>query len=202
MDIDLGRGIKRIFLIFCLLMPLNIFGDSITKEYGKWYENTVIDDFTDEKSIVVLSYDEEEKNTFAVKRKGTQWFDFMVNVKSIKECAIFHDITIFMLFRVDKNTVLELPMVKFNEENPQMYGVNFEILQTQKNDREYLVYLEEMKKGKTFKIRIDDNNNGCKKDLTFDLNDFDKAIKQISDDVAKYTNLLIIQNELDKTEAK
>ena len=202
MDINLGRGIKRIFLIFCLIIPLDIFGESITKEYGKWYENTVIDDFTDEKSIVVLSYDEEEKNTFVVKMREGQWFDFRVSVKSVEECAIFHDITIFMLFRVDKNTVLELPMVKYNKENPQSYGVNFELLQIQKKKREYLVYLEEMKKGKTFKIRIDDNNNGCKKDLTFDLNDFDKAIKQISDDVAKYTNLLIIQNELDKTEAK
>ena len=190
----------RYLLIFCLIIPLNIFGESITKEYGKWYENTDIDDFTDEKSIVVLSFDEEQ-NTFAVRRKGTQWFDFRVSVRSVKECTIFHDINTFMLFRVDKNTVLELPMVKFNKDVPEMYGVNFEILQAQNNYREYLVYLEEMKKGKTFKIRVDDNNNGCKKDLTFDLNDFDKAIKQISDDVAKYTNFLMLLDELDEQEA-
>tara|TARA_A100001011_G_C14206051_1_gene797820 strand:+ start:134 stop:724 length:591 start_codon:yes stop_codon:yes gene_type:complete len=194
----------RYLLILCLFIPLNLLGESVTERYGNWYEITVIDDFTDEKKITVSSYDEEIENAFYVIRRGDQNFDFLVSVKPIEECAIYHDNNVFMLFRVDKNKLLELPMIKYDEENSHIYGVNFEILLNQRNEKkseDFIIYLEEMKKGKTLKIRINDKNNGCKKDLTFDLNEFDKAINQLSDDIAKFTNFIIIQNELDKIEA-
>ena len=136
----------RYLLILCLFIPLNLLGESVTERYGNWYEITVIDDFTDEKKITVSSYDEEIENAFYVIRRGDQNFDFLVSVKPIEECAIYHDNNVFMLFRVDKNKLLELPMIKYDEENSHIYGVNFEILLNQRNEKKVKILLFTLKK--------------------------------------------------------
>lgn len=186
------------FLIFWFLLPLNLFSEQFEKWYGNWKEEVHIDDFTDEKQIIVAATDLEKKDVFMIRLREGQTFDFIVNVNSVEECKTYHDITTWMLFRVDKNKFLELPMKRFDKERPLFYSVDFEVLQIEKKIMDFYIYLEEMKKGKTFRVRVKDTNYGCFKDLTFDLKKFDKAIKQLSDEASYFVNYAIIQKELDK----
>ena len=82
-----------------------------------------------------------------------------------------------------------------------LYGVDFdELIEEDKEFKlvNYLKYIEELKKGKILRIRVDDKSNGCKKDLAFDLEGFDKAVKQLSNEMADFINLAILEDELNK----
>ena len=191
----------KTLLALLLLIPLNLISEISTERYGDWLETREIDDFTDEKSIWIVSADFEEKDSFAIRWHEKRYFQFLVGIKEDEKCKGFIPYTYPMLFRVDKNKLLELPMKKIDEERPYLYGVDFDELLKESEELKranYIKYIEEMKKGKIFRIRVDDKSNGCKKDLAFDLEGFNKAVKKLSDEMASFINLAIIDEELNK----
>tara|TARA_A100001015_G_scaffold260276_1_gene304843 strand:+ start:335 stop:913 length:579 start_codon:yes stop_codon:yes gene_type:complete len=191
----------KTLLALLLLIPLNLVSKDILNNYGNWIELITIDDFTDKKSIIVTTEEYETYDNFAIRWSEGKYIEFIVGLKKEGKCEGFIPNTYPMLFRVDKNKLLELPMKKYDEERPYLYGVDFEELLKEGEEirrNNYIKYIEEIKKGKILRIRVDDKSNGCKKDLAFNLKDFDKAIKNISDEMASFINLAIIEEELNK----
>lgn len=187
--------------ILLLLIPLNLISETSNYRYGDWMEQREIDDFTDEKSILIFSADFQEKDSFAIRWFEGRYFQFLVGIIEKEKCKGFIPYTYPMLFRVDKNKLLELPMKKIDEERPYLYGVDFDELIEEGEEiklANYIKYIEEMKKGEILRIRVDDKSNGCKKDLAFELEGFDKAVKKLSDEMASFINLAIIEEELNK----
>jgi hypothetical protein len=186
----------KTLLALLILIPFNLFAEQSKTYYGKWTEHIHIDDFTDVKVILVESADDEKKNFFTIRKRDDEYPDYAISLPTIPACIIEHKFSIDVIFRVDKNKVFTLPMVK-QINDPRIYQTNYDTLSSDGVlFRNYFSYLDELRKGKILKIRIDDPHSGCKKDLTFKLKNFDKAIRNLYNEASDLINFSIIDKEL------
>lgn len=186
MSVDIGRGFKRIFLIFFFLVPLNLFAERDEQKYDRWNDVIDIDDFTDEKVYTVWSSTRSGFGHFGIgyTPNGAYLYTVNITIGSVVDdhpCRSSHDDKIEVLFRVDKNKVFLLPMKKSS------YGL-FETDPYEIGDRDmwidYIYYQEEMAKGDILRIRIRDKE--CNIDLEFPLKGFDEAIKRLRDELVSW----------------
>ena len=192
------------FLILCFLLPLNLFAEQYEERVGNWVELINIDDFTDEMWITVTTIDRDEEDvSFAVRWFDGNVVDYAFRIKSDKNCTKYHEGSTNVLFRVDKNELFEMRMIKQSGEKSDIYMVDFKNWITANSDGEttvkYLTYINELIEGKVLRIRVNDSNNNCKKDLTFELKEFDKAIKNLSNEISHLTNTAEIQEFLNNS---
>tara|TARA_B100001059_G_scaffold215812_1_gene233668 strand:+ start:757 stop:1281 length:525 start_codon:yes stop_codon:yes gene_type:complete len=163
------------FLIFCFLLPLNLYAERDVKKHDDWFDTLDIDDFTDEKVFTVWRWDEDKTNKFSIGYTPNGAYLYLIAI-NYPYCNFYNDKTTDVLFRVDKNKVFTIPMRK----SPQ--GL-FETDPYEIRDRDmwpdYINYQEKMAKGDILRIRV--NDESCKKDLKFDLQGFDEAIKRLRD---------------------
>ena len=188
------------FLIFCFLLPLNLIGEEFRKSFGDWTTIVTIDDFTDKKDIHVYSRD-DEKNAFSIIYKEPELYVYQILVDSIEEECLTEDTSfIDILFRVDKNEVLELPMKPTSYDRTEWQIDADEILKRDLRDR-YILYQKEMAEGQMLRIRIDNTADiecGYSIDIAFNLENFDEAVKplyyEISDHLDFYTLTEYLEN--------
>ena len=189
------------FLIFCFLLPLNLIGEEFRKSFGDWTTIVTIDDFTDKKDIHVYSRD-DEKNAFSIIYKEPELYVYQILVDSIEEECLTEDTSfIDILFRVDKNEVLELPM------RPKLYNRTEwiidadEILKRNLRNR-YILYQKEMAEGQILRIRIDNSEFDCSYsiDLAFDLDNFDKAIKPLYNEISDHLDFYTLTEYLNNND--
>ena len=193
----------KIFLALLFLVPFNLFAEQFEKKFGKWIELINIDDFTDKKWITVTTAN-KDKDAFTVRWFEGNIFDLAFIITSDEKCKKYHESSTTVLFRVDKNEVFEMQMIKQPGEKSDIYMIDFKNWMKSgegsadvPTEIRYVTYLDELKKGKTLRIRVSDNNNDCYKDLTIDLKNFDKAIKNLSDEVMGITSIAEIQEFLE-----
>ena len=183
----------KTLLTLLLLIPSLSWGEEIKRNFGSWQTIIETDDFTDEIKILVGSWDKEEKSIFYVGFIEPSLYDFIIRIPSDEGCLSIHSETTDVLFRVDKNEVLTLPMIKQEEGN---YIVNGGEVIKRRLAYTWLFYPDEIANGEILRIRIDDENIDCKIDLAFDLKHFEKAIKPLRDEMSAYIDLAIIDMKL------
>ena len=194
----------KTILALLLLFPLILFSEEFQKRFGLWTELIYIDDFTDKKSITVFT--PTENDYFAVRWQEGNIFDFAFEINSDKKCKKYHEASTTVLFRVDKNELFEMQMIKQPGEEFENYMIDFnnwiavgEGTADVETKISYLKYLNELKKGKILRIRVSDSNIDCYKDLAIDLENFDKAIKNLYDENSNIINSAEISDFLNES---
>ena len=187
------------FLIFCFLLPLNLIGEEFRKSFGDWTTIVTIDDFTDKKDIHVYSRD-DEKNAFSIIYKEPELYVYQILVDSIEEECLTEDTSfIDILFRVDKNEVLELPMKPTSYDRTEWQIDADEILKRDLRDR-YILYQKEMAEGQMLRIRIDNTADiecGYSIDIAFNLENFDEAVKPLYNEISDHLDFYTLTEHLE-----
>ena len=187
------------FLIFYFLLPLNLFAEEFSKSFGDWTTIVTIDDFTDKKDIHIFSYD-EEKNAFSIQYREPDQYIYQILLDSIdKDCLVDDDSSIDVLFRVDKNEVLELPMAPKLFDRTKWIIDADEILKRVLRDR-YILYQKEMAEGQILRIRIDNTADlecSYSIDIAFNLENFDEAVKPLYNEISDHLDFYTLTEHLE-----
>ena len=170
----------RYLLIFCFLLPLNLFAERDYQNYGEWRDVLDIDDFTDKKTFSVYATAEDRSYRFSIIYYPNGSYLYYINIFGPDcESYDYNNNKIKVLFRVDKNKVFTLPMKKAEE---GFFETDINEVRDRNMYVDYYNYKEEMAKGDILRVRV--NTSSCKKDLKFDLKGFDEAIKRLREEFA------------------
>lgn len=189
----------KTLLALLLLIPINLLGEELRKNFGDWTTIETIDDFTDKKDIHIYSRD-EEKNAFSILYREPSGYYYQILLDSIdKDCLSDDDSSIDVLFRVDKNEVLELPMAPKLFDRTEWIIDADEILKRDLRDS-YILYQKEMAEGQILRIRIDNTADlecSYSIDIAFNLENFDEAVKPLYNEISDHLDFYTLTEHLE-----
>jgi len=177
-------------LLFCFLIPFNLFAEIKNENHGSWITMTVIDDFTDEVFIQTKAYDIGDMFSFYI--KNPNWgLSVELKMPLCEPSKPREDNSIPIMFRIGKNEVITIPMKTLDPISFKVFIIDWEALKETELTQLIIMskLLPEMyrgeEKGETLKVRIKDEICNKTQDLKFSLDGFVEAYTPAANEFLK-----------------